>query len=427
MNPRPSLELSMIVRNAAATLPRCLASVRGLAQRIVIGDTGSTDHTRELALAYGAEVISIPWTGDFAQARNAVLAHATQDWLLVLDADEMLDPAAHEIIPTLLADPAVFAYQTWIWNYVHQLDYRCGGQQAMRNPLRVEPSRPWPAYVRSLNTRLFRRHPDIYFEHPVHESITHRLDAAGRAYQPAGFLIHHFGYVEDAEAERARKNQAYYEMTLEKAAASPAQYQAQLEAGISELDHARRPSAALPYLERACSLAPRQPAAWLYAGLCHTRLGAWTQALPPLQRAVALDAHNPLAWRALGDVYFHTAHYPQACTAYHRARERGAADALSLAKLGAAEIQSGDKINGLARIRQAIREHPDAPELYDILAGSAFLAGQPAIACNAADHRLTMPGVQSFHYQLAATLHRHTGNESKALAIQQAGTSRFPE
>ena len=427
MSIRPTLELSMIVKNAAATLPRCLESVNGLVQRIVIGDTGSDDTTREIARSYGAEVIAVPWTGDFAAARNAVLAHATQDWVLVLDADEMLDPAAHALLPLLLADPTVYAYQAWIWNYVHQLDYRCGGQQAMRNPMRVDQARAFPAYVRSLNTRLFRRHPKIYFEHCVHESITHRLDAEGLTCKPAEFLIHHFGYVEDAADHRDRKNQSYYEMALAKAAAAPGHYQAQLEAGMAELDHARRPAAALPYLQRARTLDPRRPAAWLYAGLCHTHLGAYAPALQQLDRATALDAHNPLAWRALGDVFFQTQQYAQACEAWRRAQSLGAADPLTMAKLGAAEIQSGQKETGLTRIQQAVREHPDAPELYEILAGSAFLAGQPAIACDAADHRLTMPGATSFHYELAATLHRHAGHEENTLALPHAARLRSPE
>ncbi|HUI75243.1 MAG TPA: glycosyltransferase, partial [Candidatus Acidoferrum sp.] len=65
-----SLALSMIVRDAAETLEACLASVRGVVNEMVLADTGSADGTIALAQRLGARVVSIPWTNDFAEARN---------------------------------------------------------------------------------------------------------------------------------------------------------------------------------------------------------------------------------------------------------------------------------------------------------------------------------------------------------------------
>ena len=56
----PTLALSMIVKNAAADLPECLASVRGIATELVVADTGSSDASMEIARDAGAKVISIP-------------------------------------------------------------------------------------------------------------------------------------------------------------------------------------------------------------------------------------------------------------------------------------------------------------------------------------------------------------------------------
>src|SRR5271167_589887 len=89
-----TLGLSMIVKNEAKVLRSCLDSVRGLVNQIVVGDTGSTDETPNIARAYGAQVISVPWEDHFANARNAVLKHMTSDWILALDADEELDSNA---------------------------------------------------------------------------------------------------------------------------------------------------------------------------------------------------------------------------------------------------------------------------------------------------------------------------------------------
>ena len=86
------VSLCMIVKNEEERLPGCLESIRGLVDEIVVVDTGSSDRTQEIARSYGARVFLLPWSGDFAAARNESLRHATGDWILFLDADERLDP-----------------------------------------------------------------------------------------------------------------------------------------------------------------------------------------------------------------------------------------------------------------------------------------------------------------------------------------------
>src|SRR5258707_6224564 len=133
----PTLELSMIVKNAAPTLPRCLDSVRHIVNNITIGDTGSSDATLAIAQRYNAHLLSIPWQNNFAQARNAVLQHATTDWILFLDADEILDPQAVNLIPSLLTNESVFGYNFAIWNYVPSLTNRFLDTPGKPNPHRL--------------------------------------------------------------------------------------------------------------------------------------------------------------------------------------------------------------------------------------------------------------------------------------------------
>ncbi len=160
-----TIELSMIVKNGARTLERCLKSVAPFIDRIVIGDTGSTDNTISLAQSLGAEVIRIPWENDFAAARNRVLAAAQSDWVLSLDADEMLAPDAAAQIRRNIARKDIDAYDVVVWNYVRSGHMRGGEEPAQPNPVVVEESRPWPAYNRSMNVRLFRRRPHVCFVH----------------------------------------------------------------------------------------------------------------------------------------------------------------------------------------------------------------------------------------------------------------------
>lgn len=83
----------MIVKDGGAALGRCLASVAPFVDRILLGDTGSGDGSPALARGFGAEVVAIRWEEDFSRARNRVLEQAQCDWILVLDADEILDDA----------------------------------------------------------------------------------------------------------------------------------------------------------------------------------------------------------------------------------------------------------------------------------------------------------------------------------------------
>jgi glycosyltransferase involved in cell wall biosynthesis len=92
----------MIVRDEQANLPRCLASVEGLFDEIVVVDTGSTDRTREVAREFGARVFEFVWVDDFAAARNAALEHATGDYAFWLDADDVVDPPEREKLRALL-------------------------------------------------------------------------------------------------------------------------------------------------------------------------------------------------------------------------------------------------------------------------------------------------------------------------------------
>ena len=72
-----TLSVILIVKNESAVLAQCLDSVAGIADEVVVCDTGSTDDTVAVAQRLGAKVFHIPWENDFARARNASIAHAS--------------------------------------------------------------------------------------------------------------------------------------------------------------------------------------------------------------------------------------------------------------------------------------------------------------------------------------------------------------
>lgn len=85
-----SISLCMIVKNEEAVLARCLDSVKPIVDEINIVDTGSTDKTVEIAKQYTDRVFHFPWTGKFADARNESFKYASKEYILYLDADDII-------------------------------------------------------------------------------------------------------------------------------------------------------------------------------------------------------------------------------------------------------------------------------------------------------------------------------------------------
>lgn len=97
----PLLTACLITRNEETHLAKCLTSLEGVADEIIVVDTGSTDRTRSIAAQAGAKVGSFAWCDDFAEARNAALKLATGKWVLSIDADEWI---ASDRVRTFIRD-----------------------------------------------------------------------------------------------------------------------------------------------------------------------------------------------------------------------------------------------------------------------------------------------------------------------------------
>lgn len=188
----PTLSVVMIVKNEAACLGECLESLGGIADEIVVGDTGSTDDTPAIAEWYRARVLPIPWHDDFSEARNLVLAEATGDWVLHLDADEILDPESAGRIRALVdADGAgADAIEITLANY-------CNDPRAWRwTPCRPDApfARGHAGYIAVGLLRLFRNRRGFEYREPVHENITESVHEKGGVVRAEPLLIHHYGY-----------------------------------------------------------------------------------------------------------------------------------------------------------------------------------------------------------------------------------------
>ncbi len=183
----------MIVKNEEASLPGCLNSVKDVVDEMVIVDTGSTDRTSEIAREFGARVYHFEWCNDFSAARNESLKYVQGDWVLVLDADEVLVP---EIVPTL--KQAIKSEPERASRLRHR--------HILINLVRQEVGAEQSPY--SLVSRLFRHHPDICFERPYHalvdDSISRILSQEPQwqiGYLPEVAILHS-GYQKSAIAQQ---------------------------------------------------------------------------------------------------------------------------------------------------------------------------------------------------------------------------------
>lgn len=201
----PTLSVVMIVKDEAECLAACLASIADIADEIVIADTGSTDDTPAIARRFNAKITSIPWHDDFAEARNHALALASGDWLLNLDADELLAPDDAQQIREIVNNDGcgADAVELTLANY-------CDDARAWRwKPVLYDSSyaKGHAGYIAVELPRLFRNHRGYAYREPVHENVTESLVETGARIGCAPILIHHYGYrsQDNALDEKARR------------------------------------------------------------------------------------------------------------------------------------------------------------------------------------------------------------------------------
>jgi tetratricopeptide (TPR) repeat protein len=178
----PLLSAAMIVRDEEHHLPACLDSLEGVADEVVVVDTGSSDRTREIAHERGARVIEVPWRDDFAQARNASLDAARGQWVLYIDADERLRPIERRRLDALLTSTTAIALRVLLRPFARASPYR--------------------------EYRVWRNDPRIRFRGIIHEQIISAIHAVaqidGRPVEDCALALDHVGYDGDQHHKHRR-------------------------------------------------------------------------------------------------------------------------------------------------------------------------------------------------------------------------------
>jgi len=210
----PAISAILITYNEEADLPEALASLRGVADEVVVVDSGSADRTREIAQEMGARVVVRPFT-NFGEQKNFAAAQASNEWLLSIDADERLNAELREAIAAWKqTQPQYPAYE------INRQPNYLGGW--------IRHSGWYPEYC----VRLYRRDA-ARFVGALHESV--HVD--GRVGRLPGNILH---YTIRSLAEHYAKMEAFTTRAAEKLA------RRNVGGGAMEADAEIFPAAGIP-------------------------------------------------------------------------------------------------------------------------------------------------------------------------------------
>ena len=261
------ISLAMIVKNEEQLLGRALACVRSFVDEIVIVDTGSTDRTIEIARSFGARVYTMPWPGHFAVARNAAFDHATGDWTMWLDADDVLSESSQQAILRLKRDGIPDGIDVIEATYESYYDAMGRCIAAMRRE------------------RLIRRGtPGLRWQNPLHECIPHRPEQT--LFVPDLIIEHR-----EDPAKRAGKT-GRYKALLESYIDRPADFPMASFYYANELFNERDLPRALEHYERFLAQGVEPSVTYetlVQIATCRRELGLHEEALRAAEQAYAVD------------------------------------------------------------------------------------------------------------------------------------------
>lgn len=362
-----TISLCMIVKDEAANLPRCLESVKDFVDEIVVLDTGSQDESIAIAQQFGAKVESAEWTQDFAAARNQVIAQATAEWILVLDADETLTLAGQELLQRIRSQAQINGEAIESLLAINLLRYEINAEQS-----------PYSEVL-----RLFRNRLELRFERPYHETIDESVDRLLRSEpqwqvtQWPQVAMTHTGYEADAIAQRDKFTRARTLMAAYLAEHPDDAYICNklgaLYGSEGQWEHSR------DLLEKGLAVADRDASTTYelhyHLGLAYREMGLAAIAIDHYQKALDQPIPEVLkvgAYINLGSLLKARQDFAGAVAQFERAIQAAPEFALAYYNLGIAKRAQGDLSGAVTAYERAIALDPNNAAAHQNLGVALF-------------------------------------------------------
>jgi len=356
------ISVCMIVKNEERFLEQCLNSIKNLADEIIIADTGSTDRTKEIARKFTDKIFDYEWKNDFSEARNFSLSKATKDWILSIDADEVISPLDFDKIRNLTEKPEANAYFS-IWRDYTNESGQIGWQSSEKD---IYPeSKKANGYAAYSTVRLFQNFKGYKFQGKIHEIVENSIKEQKGTMFLSSIVIHHFGNIMRKKGEIFDKKEKYSNMLKEKLSSEDDSGKEKffvLFELARELMIKKDFDGAKDALEKSISFNPDFADSLSVLSSIKIMEKKFDEAETLLKRAVGLNPLDSDIHANLGVIYSEQGNFQKAVRKFGRAIELNSMDADNYFNLGIVYLRMKKKDKAMHFFEKAIELNPKYSE-----------------------------------------------------------------
>jgi glycosyltransferase involved in cell wall biosynthesis len=261
-----TIALCMIVKDEADNLRKLLPPVKEFFDEIVIVDTGSDDDSVDVAESVGAKIFNFEWIDDFSAARNFAIENTTADWVLSLDADEVVESDSFGLIKELIKTD-VDAFKVNVVNHLKN------GET-----------------VQFKLIRLFRNKPSIRYVGRVHEMVR-----GAEKVEESDVVVDHRGLL-DADLEQ--KSEFYKGIIGKQLKDTPEDVRTLYLAAQAELN----PDKSVAFLRKIALIDPTYKNVWFKIANYELQKGNGKAALVAYEQSLKHNPDSPSAPNAVNNL-----------------------------------------------------------------------------------------------------------------------------